>query len=100
MPEPEVLVIGYKDATLSTPDLMHVTVLAAAALACMAALGNADPATVEKSLRAVLYHLERLSPEFREDLDDITREIVAAALAGKSFVCVGAVTVTPPPRPN
>ena len=82
------------DLELEADQVTDVTLLAAAAVACMAAIGNGDATAVDGILRSVVVNYERLSPDARGAVQTVADELVDCALTGKTLVAVGNVQVS------
>lgn len=91
--------VGVADLEFTERDLTSMATLAGAALACMAAIGNGDPAMVEQALRAVIVEQERLSTQGRRNLEMLADEVLEAGRGGKMFMLLGKVRVTDTPEP-
>lgn len=84
------------DLELHADDVIDVVVMAAAAMACMAALGHGEDIQrlVSSRLMAVSHHVQRLQPGAMGMLSTIAEEIVECAEQGKTFLALGNVRLS------
>lgn len=80
------IVMGILDEPFERDQESNIITMAAGALACVAAAGNADSDVMVAVLKAVAETYEALSDDSKTKMLQLSDELVASARGGKRFV--------------